>query len=182
MKKQYFPSADELKAAFNQQKEHSLNWYTETGIITAVEALSKAIRDLRDIGVNVQLQLIGNASEDAFALVKTVAEIKGALTVSASGILKIDHVEHLLAISVKEGESAVLKIYVSDFDYRGLGATGNIRGKCFDLLADAQAIQKLQDKILFTAVRNEVIRDHDAANSLGFDEHRIARLPKSNKP
>ena len=180
--KQYFPSADELKAAFNQQKESRHDWFAEIGIITAIEALSKALRDLRDIGVNVQLQLNGNASEDAFSLAKTVTEIKGTLTVPVSGILKIDQVEHLLAISVKEGEAAVLKIYVSDFDYRGLGATNSIRGQCFNLLTDAQAIQKLQDKILFTAVRNEVIRDHDAANSLGFDEHRIARLPKSNKP
>ncbi|MCE9507368.1 MAG: hypothetical protein K8R48_03490 [Alphaproteobacteria bacterium] len=177
--KQDFPSATELKAAFNQQKESRHAWFAETGIITAIEALSKAVRDLRDIGVNVQLQLNGNASEDAFSLTKTVTEIKGGLTVPVSGILKIDQVEHLLALSVKEGEAAVLKIYVSDFDYRGLGATNSIRGQCFDLGADAQAVRKLQEKILFTAVRNEIIRDHDVGNSLGFDEHRNSRLPKS---
>lgn len=151
----------------------------------AVEALSKALKDLRDIGVNVQLQLSRSIFEDSFSLARKAGNITGEFTLSASGVLKIDQSQFLLAISTSENlKGDVLKIYVSDREYSSRVLRSDFRGACYDLNANAAAMQEFQTNILQTAACNEIIRDHDVSGTLGFDGHGKPKLlkPALNNP
>ena len=176
MKEQLFLSASNLKAKFSQERETT---WVETGMAGAIEALSKALSDLRDIGVDAELQLNGIIAEDSFPLIQKVSEIKTTFSVAASGILKVGPSESLLAISTSEDKKPVLKIYVSDRDYAARSLRHDFRGSCFDLNADAEALQKFQAQILRIAAQNEIIREHDVADTLGFDGRRKFRLSKT---
>jgi len=168
MKQQIFSTAAELKAEYNQKREKTKTEWNSYNLGLAIESLSQAIADLRAIGINVHLDLAGNATEDAFLMVQTVAESKGMI-VPISGILKIDNVEHLLCVSVSEADIPVLKIYLSQFDYRGQRIYPVIRGKAFDLNADPQAMHKFQQQVIFAAARNEIVRRHDVADVFSKD-------------
>ena len=167
MKKQFFASSGELKDLRDKAKKERENDLASCGVTQAIENISQAINDLKDIGVNVELQMIGWPSEDAFALVKASAEVKGSLIVPVYGILKVDQFEHLLAISMAENNNDVLKLYISDFDYRSNSLDNKNRGTCFDLMNDPKAIFNFQQRIIFSAAINSR-RFNDCVRYAGF--------------
>lgn len=184
MKDQSLPSPQELQTYYSKQKESSQSVYEQIGVTAAIESLSRALKDLADIGIDVRLQLCATFSEDSAALIRTVNEEVSQITIAMAGILKVDTEEYLLAITAKENEDNVLKIYVSELDYKGQGNKQNIRGKCFDLNADSKSIQKLQQFIIFTAARNEIIREHDVCDVFDKDGHpvKLVGKPFGSKP
>ena len=182
MKDQNFLPKHELKAAFDSQKEKTLAAWEANGVVAATEALSKAIKDLQDIGLDVQLKLGGSIFEDAFPLAKKAGGLSGNYSLSLSGILKVDHEEFLLTICEKEAEKSVLKIYLSERDFSGRTLHQDYRGSCFNLNENPEAIHQFQDLIMQRVSQNEVIRDHDVCDA--FENNGVRRLRKSvlNKP
>ncbi|MBI3440421.1 MAG: hypothetical protein HY052_01220 [Proteobacteria bacterium] len=177
MKDQVFPPKNDLKAAFDRQKSSDHSKWEANGVTATIEALSKTFKALRDAGIDAHIQLSGDICEDAFSLVRTVTPNLMSHQCNLSGILKIDQLEYLLAISTVENTKPVLKIYVSEWNYKGQGTTQGIKGRYFDLNEDSEALQKLQKYIILMTVRNEIIRDHDVCDM--FDDDGIKRLNKS---
>jgi len=178
-------SGDEIRDQFNAQKARFEKEHATNGLLPALEDISRAIADIKSAGYDVDLQIFGNPSEQAFAMFPR----GGDLTTPLSGILRVGRNERLFAIStVVNGEKALL-LAVSDFDIRYNGADGkvsngtidsDVRSKTFDLKNDPDAIVKFQKDILFHAARNEVINDRDVAQS--FDNGARAPKPRLKVP
>lgn len=203
MKEQNFVSPGALKAAFESRKQEHRSGWKESGVVAAIEALSTAIRDLQDIGVDVHLQLSNVVFEDSWSLMKDVT----GRTVELSGVLKIDQNEHLLAIAAQEKETVeevvvvkgkqetkktetnkpVLKIYLSDRDFTARTLKHDSRSRCYDLKEDPDAMHKLQQRIITIASANEAIREHDVGNAFENNNgitrlSKPAQLPKPGRP
>lgn len=179
MKKQYVAPTDTLTAYFNEQKENSEAGFKRHGVDAALESISTALKDLNDIGIDVQLQLNQSYAEESWSLINKVNGIAVNSNVILSGILKIDHVEHLLVVSSSENEIPALKIYVAGRDYASRHLQSDFRGTCYDLNEDPEAIYKLQQFIVEKAADNEIIRKHDIHGSFN-KEHPAVRLEKTS--
>ncbi|MDE1153886.1 MAG: hypothetical protein PW788_15240 [Micavibrio sp.] len=172
-------NASEISAEFNNQREKFGAFAGKTGLDTAVKDLSRLIGDLQGAGLDVELTLFGDASEQAFSLFET-----GGLTVPVSGILRMGPIHRLVGIATKEGNQNVVKLAISEFDIRFNGVEGKlkddsidsvIRHKSYDLKDDNDALVKLAEEIIRHCARNDVINSNDALGV--FDNGR--RLQKT---
>lgn len=161
-------TAGELAATFAQKKSDFERMHEKSGMLRAIEALSRAVGDIKDAGHDVALTLYGNASEESFGIFSR----GGGLTVPASGVLRIGDSHRLIAIATKAGGRAALQIGMSEFDIRHNGAEGTmkegditpvVRADIYDLKANPAALKDLQAEILRSLARDQVVAEHDAA-------------------
>ena len=186
MKKQIIVPVTALQAEFNEKKEKAAE-YQYMGIL---QALSKALKDLQDIGIDVGLEISTAISEESFKLVQGIGG-PASCSVYFSGVLRIGTQERLLVLSATENvrkrdldgstkdESIdMLKIFVSSRDYASRKIESDFRGLCFDLNEDAKAIYKLQQFIIEEAADNEAITENDIHDAFSGPE-RQAKLKKA---
>ena len=76
--------ANGISSEFNAQKDKFSRSSASSGLDRAVEGLSLMVGDLKKSGMDVELTLFGDASEQAFDLFAG-----GGLTVPVSGILRM---------------------------------------------------------------------------------------------
>src|SRR5687768_318953 len=99
-----------------QAEKHRTAWQ-EAGLAQAVQDLSRAVRDLKDAGINVSLDMTGFTGEMVFNMFDRSS---GPLTVPVAGILHIGNVERLIGIAVRQG-TPCLKLAFSDLDFHFQG-------------------------------------------------------------
>lgn len=163
-------TTQEIREEFNARKNKFAAWGEETGFNTVLQHISTAIKDLREGGIDVSLEISGDSSEQAFAMRKN-----SQITTPISGILRINNIERLFSITVKEGGKPCLRVSVSDFDIRFNGVEGAVedgrirnvvRHKSFDFKNNDDALKNFQLEIIHYSARNAVIADNDIENSL----------------
>lgn len=156
---------ESIRAEFNSSKEDFRGFADRSGLTRALASLSDMLGDLQDAGLDVSLEMLGGASEQAFDLFK-----ENSITVPVSGILRIGPIHRLLGISTSLEGKPALVIGLSEFDIRYSGPEGVVRegvidGKLravhFDLNADPDALLKLEKTIIRYAARSEAIADID---------------------
>lgn len=190
MKEPHFLSKGELRELFEQRKSAYNTSWQENGFVDALEALSRALRDLVDIGVNAHLQISSSVPEESFRLVEGVTKLSNSRRVTGSGVLTVDQCQYLVIFSnaedKQENETKILKMYVSSREYGSRKLQSDFRGECFDLKDDVDGIQKFQRHVINIAAESEVINAHDVCNV--FESTGIRRLnksplaPKPNRP
>lgn len=160
---------DQIRDAFNARKEKFAAWGEETGFNSALQGISAALADLRAGGIDVSLEVFGDASEQAFCLRPDTS-----VTTPISGVLRINNIHRLFSITVRENEKPCLIVSLSDFDIRYQGTHGKvsesklrntIRAKTYDFKKDPEALIKFQQEIIHYSARNAVVADNDTANS-----------------
>jgi len=175
----------EIRDQFNAQKAHFEKEHAGNGLLPALENISRAVADIKAAGHDVDLQIFGNPSEQAFAMFPRT----GGLTAPLSGVLRIGRNERLFAIATKKDNENVLLMAVSEFDIRYHGADGKfdagnltntVRSKVFDLKNDPDALVKFQKDILYHLARNQVINDRDVEQS--FNNGANATKPRLKAP
>lgn len=161
----------------------------------AVNALSAAIDDMRYEGLDVELMLLGCASEQAFEL-NPGSNVK-SWRQKTGGILRIGNSQHLVAFITQmqfksDGEDAqwkdVMYVCVSKLDIRLQGSKASLRTETFHLDGDADGLVKLQDFIIDKAGVDRVVSNADTHNSLstpqqinlGLLKDSTVRAPKIN--
>ncbi len=156
-----------------RQKFDAASSESNTRFTKAVNALSAAIDDMRYEGIDVELMLLGCASEQAFELnpgnnVKSWRQKTG-------GILRIGNSQHLVAFITQmqfksDGENAewkdVMYVCVSKLDIRLQGAKASLRTETYNLSSDANGLAGLQEFIIEKAGVDRVITNADTRNSL----------------
>lgn len=168
-----------IRALFNRNKEEFRSFTERSGIAKAIAGMSEIISDLRDAGIDVSLEMMGGASEQAFDLFK-----ENGVTVPVSGILRIGPIHRLVAIATKLNKEETTVIALSEFDIRYSGPEavvrdgiidGKLRSVRFDIKKDPEALAKLEKTIINYAARNEVLADLDEFGAL---ENKKGVLPK----
>lgn len=76
---------DQIRDEFNARKEKFAVWGEETGLNSALQGMSAALADLRAGGIDVSLEIFGDASEQAFSLRPDTS-----VTTPISGVLRIN--------------------------------------------------------------------------------------------
>ncbi len=175
--------ANSISSEFNAAKEKFSRSFAASGLDEAVTSLSLVIGDMKKAGMDVELTLFGDASEQAFDLFAG-----GGLTVPVTGILRMGPIHRLIGIATKENNIPVLKIGISEFDIRfqGVDATssegvisGKLRALTFDLRKE-DGLEKLQKEIIRHSARNAVLNEHDVAGV--FDNGAALRKPSLQLP
>ncbi|MDP2206140.1 MAG: hypothetical protein Q8K65_07520 [Alphaproteobacteria bacterium] len=160
---------EQIRDEFNARKEKFSQWGEETGFNAALQGISTALADLRAGGIDVSLEILGDSSQQAFALRPDVS-----VTSPISGVLRINHIHRLFSITVRESDKPCLKVSLSDFDIRYQGAHGEIkegklrnviRTKTYDFKKDPDALVKFQQEIIQFSARNAVVAENDVANA-----------------
>lgn len=173
-----------IQQEFNARKQNFSEWGAQAGFSQMLQGISTALSDLRAAGLDVSLEIFGDASEQAFAMRES-----GSVIIPISGVLRINNIHRLLAITVKEEGKPCLKLSLSDFDirYQGVqGATENgkmrntVRHKSFDFKSDPDALIKFQREIITYCARNAVIADNDIGGA--FDTGRHTKKPVLKRP
>lgn len=166
-----------LRDVFNLEKEKFRETSDKEGVLTALSGLSEILGDLQDAGLDVSLEMLGGASEQAFDLFK-----ENGVTAPVSGVLRIGPIHRLLGIATRLDSKPSLVIALSEFDIRYSGPEavvnngvidGKLRAVRFDLKKDPDALVKLESTIIRYAARNDVIAEIDHKNA--FDNSKNAQ-------
>ncbi len=174
---------EKISEEFNASKREFADYGAKSGFDVALQNISTAILDLKEAGIDVSLEIFGDASEQAFDLFGTTS-----VTVPISGILRIGPIHRLFALATKSDSKNVMIIGLSNYDIRFNGPdakladdgelSGKVRSINFDLKKDPDALVKFQQEIINHAARNAVVNDNDTAQV--FDS--AASLRKSVLP
>lgn len=173
---------EKITESFNASKREFAEYGAKSGFDAALQNISTAIFDLKEAGIDVSLEIFGDASEQAFDLFPTTS-----VTVPISGVLRIGPIHRLFALATKSDGKNALIIGLSNYDIRYNGpdaklengqVSGKVRSINFDLRKDPDALVKFQQEIINHAARNAVVNDNDAAQV--FDS--AAGLRKSVLP
>ncbi|TAL27635.1 MAG: hypothetical protein EPN97_16790 [Alphaproteobacteria bacterium] len=169
----------QISDTFNAKRKQFAEDCDATGLAQGMEAFSIAINDLKAAGMDLSVEIFGDASELAFSMFNTTS-----LRTPVSGILHIGPIHRLFAFAVRDAGGPCLKLAVSDFDIRFNGADGTIkegkldnivRAQIYDLKNDENALVTMQDEIIRMSARNEVVQNHDVADA--FDKPGNLRKP-----
>jgi len=172
IKDQLFAPAADLKAEFDSRKEKTNAEWQTNGAASALESLSRGIKDLQDIGLNIRFEPADSVLKDAHTLVETIAR-KSWMDIQISGVLKVDDVGYLLAIGREYPAKAT--IYLSQYPLKEQEGE-KIVGEYFSMEYN-DAIHRFQQHIMAIVARREIISEHDVCGV--FEHEGIKRL---NKP
>ncbi len=169
----------QISDTFNARRRQFADDCEKHGLDQAVEAFSVAIRDLKTYGLDLSVEIFGDASELSFALFNS-----SSIRTPVTGILHIGPIQRLFAFAVRIEDKPVLKLAMSEFDIRFNGADGTVtegkldnkvRAQIYDLKNDEDALVKFQDEVLRMAARNDVVFRHDIADA--FDKPHTLNKP-----
>ncbi len=160
-------SRDDIRKQFDAASSEQ-----NTPFTNAVKALSAAINDMRNEGIDVELLLTGCATEQGFAL--SPGNNVATWRQKTSGILRIGNSQHLVAFCTQaklksEGEDAEWKDFtimcVSKLDIRMQGLDKGVRTETFNLRKDGGLIE-FQKFVINKAGVDAAISNADTYQSL----------------
>lgn len=170
---------NQIRDEFNKQKDTFRTWGEQSGFAQALQDISQVIDDLKGAGLDIELEMLGSPSEQAFSM---ALEKKSGI-VPISGILRIGQVHQLLAIAVKKHDQPCLEISISKFDIRFTGSYGTvdetkgkkdvrneIRAETYDLKNDPDALVKFTRSIIDDAARSAIVAENDVAPAFKQDD------------
>lgn len=175
---------EKISESFNAAKRDFAAYGEKSGFDVALQNISTAIGEMKDAGIDVSLEIFGDASEQAFDLFATTS-----VTVPISGVLRIGPIHRLFALATKSDGKNALIIGLSNYDIRFNGpdakladgeVTGKVRSINFDLKKDPDALVKFQQEIINHAARNAVVNDNDTAQA--FDSATVMRKSVLPRP
>jgi hypothetical protein len=164
------PDPHLIREAFNKAQQAFHDENEKSGLGPALESISGMVKDLKDAGLDVSLEIAAGASEMAFGLFES-----NGMTVPVSGILRMGNIHRLVAIATSLGNTPALMLSMSAFDIRFEGnkaltleksTKNNIRTKTYDLLKDPAALAKLQNEIIRYCARSAEIAARDVRDAL----------------
>jgi hypothetical protein len=153
---------------FNAQKEKFAAAHAQDGLLEGLQDLSLAVSDMKAAGIDVSLEIFGDASELAFAMFEGPGMIA-----PVSGLLRIGNIHRLIAFMTQANDAPCLKLALSKFDIRFNGADGTlkdnkidnqVRATVYDLKNDPEALVKFQQEIIRFDARNVVVYEQDKAD------------------
>lgn len=169
----------QISDVFNAKKQAFAEDCEKHGLGQAVEAFSVAVNDLKAAGMDLSVEIFGDASELSFAMFNSQS-----IRTPVTGILHIGPIHRLFAFAVQIDSKPVLQLAVSDFDVRFNGADGEIkdakldnkiRATIYDLKNDNDALVKFQEETLRMCARNSIVFGHDVAEA--FDKPQTLNKP-----
>lgn len=146
----------EIQEKFNARSATALS-DDDPQIGEFIQHLSHAVADLKEQGVDIDLELTGWCGSYGFKLPGQ------ATTVIFSGTLRVGVAHHHVTMVSKkktfEGEKPCRDLHISY--YNALQGELDNRTWSFDFMNDDNALVDLQEHILMLAARNKVIHDND---------------------
>lgn len=165
-----------LRDAFDKAKEEQRAAFDKDGTATILQHLGTTVSKMQEIGIDIGIQVIAGDHASAYDMMYTV-NASGALygsSINAYGYIRIGATQHLFAIANKLGESDISQLYLSKFntgEAAGRHSTdGNktkthaaIPADMYDFRSDAEALKKLQKKLIEIAALEAIVMENDPA-------------------
>lgn len=170
---------DALKDFFNEQNGKS---DTDKETLVLLQNISRTLRDMQDIGIDVTFDISSSCAERHFSLFADKNR-----TISASGMMNIEGQHRLFAVLSKFEDQKCLKIAVSEMDMRYEDIYAEIsnaqfikprlRSHVFNCKVKHGFIN-FQKWIVETAASQQRFDQQDVANSFKKDSFRALKFHK----
>jgi len=157
----------EVTEKFNARRNTLQENWEKSGVAGALQDISKAVKNLKDGGADISMELFFGSGYAGFAM------FKASMSVACSGLLRAGNNTHVVALGIKENGQDCLKLAVSVHDFR-LHIGDTVESRIFDLKTDENALVAFQSFILNDSAEAAVIAQNDTHKS--FDS-----TPKEDK-
>ncbi|TAL27672.1 MAG: hypothetical protein EPN97_16745 [Alphaproteobacteria bacterium] len=188
MKDQSPLTPGEFREAFDKARTDARDSFAKSGTDIVLQYLSETIGSLQSEGIDVSLAIRYGTHTNAYDMMYTVSGNGGGL-IEAYGFIECGRTTHMFAVATKHADKDVLRVYVSEYNFTGEGGRrsadgGNsyrrhvISGECFDFNEDAEALQKLQKKIVGICAGNQVMLECDTAEVFNKEPAAVNKMQK----
>lgn len=151
---------EKIQESFNASTARIRNEWEKSGVALALDSLSHAVANLRAAGIDVAIDMSPIPGEKAFAM-----NAHGCV-MPVSGILRLGHLQRLIAIQTRSHDANRLDILLSQFDTGVADNLAKTRALVYPLLTDKNAIVKFQTKIADDWARQQLMQEYDTQASL----------------
>lgn len=173
MKDQSPLTPGEFREAFDQARAKVREEFSSRGTGAILSYLSETVGALQAEGAAIKLVTRNDGHSNAYDMMYTVSGGGGG-TVDAHGFIICGETSHLFAIASQHEKAAVARIYISKFNVTEAGGRSStdagksasrtvIPGTCFDFNEDAEALQKMQQRVIAISAGNDALMECDSA-------------------
>lgn len=188
MKDQSPLTPGEFREAFDKARAETRESFAKSGTDMVLQYLSETINGLQGEGVDVSLVIRYGSHTNAYDMMYTVSGTGGG-TIEAYGFIECGRTTHMFGVASHHNSKDVLRVYLSEYNFTGEGgrrsADGSnthrrhvITGECFDFNEDAEALQKLQKKIIGICAGNQATLECDTAEVFNKEPPAVNRMQK----
>lgn len=168
-------SRDELRDAFEAAKTLNRQTNEEKGTANILQHLSDTVRLLQETGIDITVKVMPDGHSNAYDMMYVTSKPKNnSGNIQAYGYIHIGTAQRLFAIADQIGGEKVSRLYLSNFNVTvegGRSSTDNgasktttaIPGEAFDFEKDADALKKLQTKLVNIAAEYVAVMEQDKA-------------------
>ena len=165
--------ATELQQIFLAEQKKERETLQEKGLDRALQELSEAMDELRNIGIDTHLVLKNGGSDLSFMMAKGYN-----VTCNYHGYFNIGNQNYILGIFTRVGEEDCLQMRVSVHDLEGKNKAESMAHILYDLTSE-EALKDFQKSMVEAAVSQELIRENDKKNV--FSMPALTRQRRMNK-
>ena len=166
-------SREELRDAFEAAKVSNRQINEEKGTAKILQHLSDTVRLLQETGIDISIKVMPDGHSNAYDMMYVTSKPKSnSGNIQAYGYIHIGTAQRLFAIADQIGGEKVSRLYLSNFNVTvegGRSSTDNgasktttaIPGEVFDFEKDADALKKLQTKLVNIAAEYVTVMEQD---------------------
>ena len=166
-------SRDELRDAFEEAKISNRKTNDEKGTSSILQHLSDTVRELQETGIDITVKVMPDGHTNAYDMMYVTSKPKSSSgNIQAYGYIHIGTAQRLFAIADQIGGEKISRLYLSKFNVTvegGRSSTDNgasktttaIPGEVFDFEKDADALKKLQTKLVNIAAQYIAVMEQD---------------------
>ncbi|MBL8713508.1 MAG: hypothetical protein JNM12_11450 [Alphaproteobacteria bacterium] len=166
-------SGEELRDAFEAAKTSNRKTKEINGTASILQQLSDTVRQLQEIGIDITVKVMPDGHSNAYDMMYVTSKPKSSSgSIQAYGYIHIGTAQRLFAIADQIGGEKVSRLYLSKFNVTvegGRSSTDNgasktttaIPGEAFDFEKDAEALKKLQTKLVNIAAEYATVMEQD---------------------
>ncbi len=168
-------SRDELRDAFEAAKTSNREANEKNGTANILRHLSDTVRLLQEAAIDITVKVMPDGHSNAYDMMYVTSKPKSnSGNIQAYGYIHIGTAQRLFAIADQIGGEKVSRLYLSNFNVTvegGRSSTDNgasktttaIPGEVFDFENDADALKKLQTKLVNIAAEYVTVMEQDKA-------------------
>jgi hypothetical protein len=163
-----FMSREEIRKAF---QESASNVTGDADLSQTLALLSRALRELRDAGIDVAMTVHPYSSAIAFSFSQD-----RPISVPLGGIINIDNTDFYFAIITSKNDQPCQHVVLSHYDIRLETGRDKIGHTTYDFSAPEE-INEFQETIIDRAARLHAIEDIDAKNGNMLTRRKLRKNP-----
>jgi hypothetical protein len=179
----------ETREEFDKARAKVRAELSQRGTGAILSYLSETVGAMQAEGAAIPLITRNDGHSNAYDMMYTVSGGGGG-TVDAYGYIVCGETSHLFSIASQHEKASVARIYISKFNVTEAGGRIStdagksasrtvIPGACFDFNEDAEALKKMQQRLIAISAGNDAVLERDSAAVFNKEPAAVNKMQKS---